>query len=1578
MKTAEAKIASANLQQQSRQSQGPFFKKEGETAFLAEQSATSSPFFIPTTLQPKLTIGQPNDKYEVEADQVADQVVQRLAEPDRTTDTFDISDTSHHSIPISTIQRKCKSCTEKESQRDIEEQPIQRQASAEPSISENSAPIASESSSMGQLNVTPASTFLTPEPEREVEEEQREEEVWLQRKPVFESSSEIQEEQVQRKCASCEQEEKLHRRSDQVATESTASASLTSKLNSSKGSGSSLSEQTRSIMESAFGVDFADVRIHTNSSAVEMNKELNAQAFTHGFDIYFNSGKYNPGSKEGDHLLAHELTHTVQQGRGVRRKEQVVQQNSPKKVQRSWIGDAWDATGGKVVSGVKSGAAWAGDRVVAGAKLVGNTVVDGVKAGKEWLLKQAEKLAPTLFRFLRGDVLGTIKDKVVSAIDQKFGGVFSTLESKGLAGVIGEALSNLLTSITTGSERFIAESCEEFAKISETILKFIKRLSSKTLSKIKKYAKKIGDFFSTLWSDFGSPAIEFIKKYAGKAWDWINRQAQRLWDLTSPIRKLLAKAWDYVKEKFGIAWESTEGTRSWLTEKLMEAWRKIEEKIKPFIGPLKIVAAVFLLLSPFGPLILIWKGAPYIWDLIVWIAQHWDDSSIVVEARTYISKTLIPKLQEGIIFLRDTIRKAVTWMRDVMGQLVKGLGKLGVAVRNSAIFRVLTSLVDFIIRKVDEVLTFFADNLYPLFEKFVALLNKIWDYVKPVLAVLLKLAIVLTLIVNPMGWPILVVIVMAWMWRVLPECYKGPIIDFILRFIIGALRVLPDFKSFGESWAIVKAMMINQLQETLKKSTEEKVQMANRLAEMISELQIEIVSNQIAALRETPKHFLSEMEQELTGVDANKPLDFEVLDPNSQGVGALVSNSGDLAGEEMETSGLLADFMAKGTFTDSDIIVDSVGQFLPEDELIESLNLNEEGVQEFGESNEEDRTIQAILEELAIVQGGIMPETAEQGGESGDEINPAELDPEGQIQYLIDQPIETPCGKDEHPPEKADEPVARTLGPFTPGQRRRYFFSMIWKGIKHWFDCNKSWLIPTIVGSLLVYLILAILTEGVLLEATPAILEVLSIIMLGVAAVRAGMYFGLFGAQSLVGQISEAAKSMARALAIIAIELIFLIVFEGKAILNAIKGGLKGTTHGAKAGVKTAANAASDIAQSSSAAIKGTTKGVAGNAGSAAKAALGTGDDAAKSAFQRIKDLPELFAKGSSNFTKNLGEIKRFIGAVFKDRKLVMKGIRDRFAKGIKHLDDFARKLWEKVRFKKFRIRFTRFFIELQAYINPWVTIMKGPRRGEIVEVDDVAGKLVGEFGDFISKSSDEVIEGMLIGGKEAPSEFVKILQANPNLVKTFRQAFGTGSKINGPDLIKAFRNLSYKAPHELPELLSAVKNLKHVDGIGEVIKDLTIWNGKKVSGAKWVLSFIEKNGLSSLVQALERTAQAGGKTRVYDAVIDGVKYEFKNWSDLTIGTPWTNSLIKQLIRDTKSRRKVLWMFSDQFASSSDELVDIVKDILNNPKLYSKFKDVMRSNGITRKSQLTELLPRIERFVERNFKAASQSTGKVL
>lgn len=93
----------------------------------------------------------------------------------------------------------------------------------------------------------------------------------------------------------------------------TASPQVEHGIQRGRGGGETITPSLRSSMEHAFGRDFSGVRVHTNAEADTLNRALNARAFTTGQDIYFKSGEYQPESPTGQRLLAHELTHVVQQ-----------------------------------------------------------------------------------------------------------------------------------------------------------------------------------------------------------------------------------------------------------------------------------------------------------------------------------------------------------------------------------------------------------------------------------------------------------------------------------------------------------------------------------------------------------------------------------------------------------------------------------------------------------------------------------------------------------------------------------------------------------------------------------------------------------------------------------------------------------------------------------------------------------------------------------------------------------------------------------------------------------------------------------------------------------------------------------------------------------------------------------------------------------------------------------------------------------------------------------------------------------------------------------------------------------------
>jgi hypothetical protein len=119
--------------------------------------------------------------------------------------------------------------------------------------------------------------------------------------------------------------------------ETGASSDVENGIDRSRGGGQALDANMHRQMSSAFNADFSGVRIHTSSEADSMNRSLSAKAFTTGKDIYFRQGEYNPGSSSGRELLAHELTHVVQQ--------------NPDTVQRGYIDDSPCGPGGSCAAG---------------------------------------------------------------------------------------------------------------------------------------------------------------------------------------------------------------------------------------------------------------------------------------------------------------------------------------------------------------------------------------------------------------------------------------------------------------------------------------------------------------------------------------------------------------------------------------------------------------------------------------------------------------------------------------------------------------------------------------------------------------------------------------------------------------------------------------------------------------------------------------------------------------------------------------------------------------------------------------------------------------------------------------------------------------------------------------------------------------------------------------------------------------------------------------------------------------------------------------------------------------------------
>ncbi|MCP5107596.1 MAG: DUF4157 domain-containing protein [bacterium] len=158
--------------------------------------------------------------------------------------------------------------------------------------------------------------------QRQPEEEEQEEEK-IQTKPLAHQITPLVQRVPEPGCPGCEGE--LQRQPEEEPEEETMQAKdapgrspgvtpgVEAGIHALSGSGRPLPESTRSYFEPRFGQDFSRVRVYTGSDVARVNRSLNAHAFTKGRDIYFGAGNYSPGTSSGKKLLAHELTHVVQQ-----------------------------------------------------------------------------------------------------------------------------------------------------------------------------------------------------------------------------------------------------------------------------------------------------------------------------------------------------------------------------------------------------------------------------------------------------------------------------------------------------------------------------------------------------------------------------------------------------------------------------------------------------------------------------------------------------------------------------------------------------------------------------------------------------------------------------------------------------------------------------------------------------------------------------------------------------------------------------------------------------------------------------------------------------------------------------------------------------------------------------------------------------------------------------------------------------------------------------------------------------------------------------------------------------------------
>ena len=289
-------------------------------------------------IQAKLKVGKPNDTYEMEADRVADTVMrmpdvllQRQTEEKKEETAQTKPDVGQISAVV---------------QRQVAEEKNEEMAQTKPAIApitplvqrqaeeKKEEPLQTLQRQPEEKKDEPVQTLQRQTEEKKEEpvqtlqrqtEEKKEEPVQtLQRQTEEKKDEPVQTLQRQTEEKKDEPVQTLQRQTEEkkdepvqtkTAVDSTSEVAtdVESRIQTMREGGRPLPDSTRSFFESRFGYDFSGVRVHTDSQADDVSRKLNAQAFTIGPNVFFAGGRYEPHTTQGKWLLAHELTHTVQQ-----------------------------------------------------------------------------------------------------------------------------------------------------------------------------------------------------------------------------------------------------------------------------------------------------------------------------------------------------------------------------------------------------------------------------------------------------------------------------------------------------------------------------------------------------------------------------------------------------------------------------------------------------------------------------------------------------------------------------------------------------------------------------------------------------------------------------------------------------------------------------------------------------------------------------------------------------------------------------------------------------------------------------------------------------------------------------------------------------------------------------------------------------------------------------------------------------------------------------------------------------------------------------------------------------------------
>ena len=280
-----------------------------------------------------------------------------------------------------------------------------------------------------------------------------------------------------------------------------------------------------------------------------------------------------------------------------------------------------------------------------------------------------------------------LKDRAIGAAEALFATATAPVRMiSGFGAQLSAQFAPLLAAVKTAGAQIARNDCTPLREAAEKIEKTAESLILPIVQKLQPVVAKIQGFFAAVWDKIGAPVWDFIKDVAAAQWaqlQWIWKQIKAvagwIWKKTESFRTLAGQAWTWLKNKLGIGEgaEGEDGLLQWVQRKLEAAWKPIKEEIEPFKKELTTigltVGAVALAISPAGPVVLIGAAVAGAVQGLRWIHANWGKGNLIVQARVYIEKTLIPPLLGAASRLGAAVTRLATSLSTALGNLAAGM-----------------------------------------------------------------------------------------------------------------------------------------------------------------------------------------------------------------------------------------------------------------------------------------------------------------------------------------------------------------------------------------------------------------------------------------------------------------------------------------------------------------------------------------------------------------------------------------------------------------------------------------------------------------------------------------------------------------------------------------------------------------------------------------------------------------------------------------------------------------------------------------------------------------------------------------